>query len=1037
MARYSAVLLVLLLTPVFAQQDKPQHIDNFAAIALQTPPPQRPHLQENPPPVLPAIELEASRNNPGLDFPPRHMMRTNQEFQAALEDLKKKYATFLADYTPPAQATRERLGLDTFEFRLEEPQDLQDIGRVQRGEGAWQTVRIPDYRGPVGWWAGYYRKVLQVPASILRKEAVFLRFGAVDYKCQVYLNGRMVGTHEGFFAPFEIDGTPYLRKDAENVLVVRIENESVMLGDDSWKGPDVDGDKIYAAVGPGWDDPELGWHACPPGAGIWQKVYLEGRPKLAITGLFARPDLKQKTIEARIEVDQREKTQREVDLAVSIYPKNFHGPAIENIPVKAAPAGPGSSEYRVQIRLGDFRKWELESPYLYTLRATIRPKGGGPADIQDAQFGMREFRMDDTSAIKGTLYLNGEPVILRGANTMGNFEVPVMKGDSEQLIEDVLIGKLAHMNFFRLTQSPVQPEVYDVCDRLGMLVQTDLPLFGYLRRPQLEEAIREAGEMEKLVRNHPSNIMISYINEPSSADRAGKVHRDLSRAELELFFEAASSVVHVYNPDRVIKPVDGDYDPPEPGLPDNHIYSAWYGSHAVPIGKFIRGYWVASKAGWKLGSGEYGIEGLEDAETMFKHYPKEWLPASPDDKWNPDKIPFAQAWTMHDGWYDTPDTLREWIAASQSHQAWGVRTMTRAFRRQSDRIVSTAVHLLIDAWPSGWMKALVDVDRHPKPAYFEFRDALTPLMVDIRTDRTRYYTGEKLALEFWVCNDRRAEFRKGELLWEVRQGDKRIFAQSAAAEIPSFGTAFQGYFHFQVPAVSQREKLSIRLGLKDPAGQLIHDTATEVGIFPALDKAKNRGAIAGIVGRAGGRAWKLAATLGLEPRVFTGEDRVPIVFVDSVDAYEVARTALLRFARQGGTAVFLEQQPGAVWHFENGDVVVKKMLGREFVSRKSGNPLVASFRPFDFSYWYDRDQDYIEYVATSYLEGPNLAPILLTAEAARPGDPDPKRNTMLVAGEMHLGKGSLIVTQLKATDRVEYEPIAAAYYQAMVDRAVR
>ena len=55
----------------------------------------------------------------------------------------------------------------------------------------------------------------------------------------------------------------------------------------------------------------------------------------------------------------------------------------------------------------------------------------------------------------------------------------------------------------------MQPEVYDMFDRLGMMVQTDLPLFGHLRRPQLEEAIRQAGEMEKLVRNHPSNIMIT------------------------------------------------------------------------------------------------------------------------------------------------------------------------------------------------------------------------------------------------------------------------------------------------------------------------------------------------------------------------------------------------------------------------------------------------------------------------------------------------------------------------------------------------
>jgi hypothetical protein len=1011
-----------------------EQIDRFAAIALQPEMPRRSFLRENPPPALPAIELECESSNPLVNFPQQYRMQNRDQFNLALAELRKQYEPFLADYTPAAPITRARIELDTFQFRMEQPEDLQDISRAWRGEGSWESVRLPDYRGPVGWWAGYYRKVLDVPPSVWKQEAIVLRFGAVDYKCQVYLNGRMVATHEGFFAPFEVDITPYLRPGSENVLVVRIENESIMLGDDSWKGTKVDGDKIYAAVGPGWDDPLLGWHACPPGAGIWQKVWLEGRPKLAVTGLFVRPNLAAKSIEVRVEVTHGDTTNRSVELTVGVYPKCFHGPALENVPVNAAPAGPGSSEYRATVYLGEFRAWEPEHPYLYTLRATVRPKDGGPVDVAQDYFGMREFRMDDTSAVKGTLYLNGEPIILRGADTMGNFEVPVMKGDEKQLIDDILIAKLAHMNFFRLTQSPVQPEVYDMFDRLGMMAQTDLPLFGRLRRPQLEEAIRQAGEMEKLTRNHPCNIMISYINEPTSADKDGMAHRDLTRPELELFFQATSSVVHVHNPDRVIKPVDGDYDPPEPGLPDNHIYCLWYGSHAVPIGKFIRGYWVDSKQGWKHGSGEYGVEGLEDAETMFKHYPKEWLPASVKDRWNPDQIPYAQTWTMHGSWFDPQDTMAQWIATSQAHQAWGIRTMTRAFRRQTDRIVSTAVHLLIDAWPDGWQKALVDVDRHPKPAFFEFRDALTPLMVDIRTDRLHYYAGEKLALEFWVCNDRRADFATGALVWEVLQGGRRIFAQSGDASIPSLGAAFQGYLHYKAPEVTRREKLTIRLGLKR-SGHLIHASEMEVDVFPAFDKARNAGVEVAIVGLPNGRAWKLAQSLGLQPHVFSPtREHARLALVDDVDAFEMVRGSVLSFAGDGGRVILLEQATNTVWRLGDVDIAIKNMKGREFVSRKTSHPLVASFQPFDFSYWYDAGKDYIEYVATSYLDGPGLVPILQTAEAPRPGDPDPHRKVMPVSAELRVGKGSLIISQLKATERFALEPVAAEYFQALIGR---
>jgi hypothetical protein len=1023
--------------PQTATAKAQEQIDRFAAIALQPAPEMRGRLVENPPPALPKIELESAHSNAAVDFPKRHSLRTREEFRFALAALRKQYEPFLADYTPPARVTRARLELDTWQFRMEEPQDLQDISRVWRGEGSWQDVRLPDYRGPVGWWAGYYRKVLDIPAAVLGHEAIILCFGAVDYKCQVYFNGRMVTTHEGFFAPFEVDITPYVRRDGEHVLVVRVENESIMLAVESWGGTNVDGDKIYAAVGPGWDDPVLGWHECPPGAGIWQKAHLEGRPKLALAGFFVRPDMARKSVELRIEVDYRENANRDLDLSVSILPKNFQGQALEDVEIKTAPAGPGLTEYRATIYLGDFRAWEPEQPYLYTVRATLRPKDGGPVDVAEDHFGMREFRMDDTSIVKGTLYLNGKPIILRGADTMGNFEVPVMKGDQQQLIEDILIAKLAHMNFFRLTQTPVQPEVYDMFDRLGMMAQTDLPLFGQLRRPQLVEAIRQASEMERLVRNHPSNIMISYINEPSSAEKEKLAHRDLRRDELELFFEAASSVVHVHNPDRVIKTVDGDYDPPEPGLPDNHIYCAWYGSHALALGKFIRGYWVDSKEGWKHGSGEYGVEGLEDAETMFKHYPKDWLPATVNERWNPDKIPYAQTWSLHGSWYDTQETMAEWIAASQAHQAWGIGTMTRAFRRQTDRIVSTAAHLLIDAWPDGWQKALVDVDRHPKPAYFEFREALTPLMVDIRTDRLHYFAGEKVAVEFWVCNDRRAEFPSGELVWEVLRGGRRVFAQTARASIPSFGADFQGYFRYQVPQVAQREKLTLRLGLKDFLGQLIHDSNMEIEVFPAFNKAKNAGVRVAIVGPPKGRAWKLALALGLEPHLFTSVCKhARLAFVDDVDAYEMVGESARAFAEQGGTVVFLEQPAGTVWRLGDTDVAIKEMTGREFVSRKTGHPLVAGFQPFDFSYWYHAQKDYIEYVATSYLDGRGLIPILLTSENVSPSDAKSQRSVRPVSAELRVGKGSWIVSQLNATERVLYEPVAAAYYQALIDQAL-
>ena len=79
---------------------------------------------------------------------------------------------------------------------------------------------------------------------------------------------------------------------------------------------------------------------------------------------------------------------------------------------------------------------------------------------------------------------------------MGAFQRCVMRKDWNQLIDDILLAKITNMNYIRLTQTPVQSEIYDYCDRLGLMLQTDLPLFGNVKRNQFCEVVREAEEMD-------------------------------------------------------------------------------------------------------------------------------------------------------------------------------------------------------------------------------------------------------------------------------------------------------------------------------------------------------------------------------------------------------------------------------------------------------------------------------------------------------------------------------------------------------------
>jgi beta-galactosidase/beta-glucuronidase len=119
--------------------------------------------------------------------------------------------------------------------------------------------------------------------------------------------------------------------------------------------------------------------------------------------------------------------------------------------------------------------WSSETPYLYEVQVGFIDDDDTILDANTRTFGMRKFHMDEASQPKGKLYLNNQEIHLRGANTMGFEQHDVMRGELDQLVDDILLAKIAHMNFWRITQRPVQETVYDYCDHLGLMTQTDLP----------------------------------------------------------------------------------------------------------------------------------------------------------------------------------------------------------------------------------------------------------------------------------------------------------------------------------------------------------------------------------------------------------------------------------------------------------------------------------------------------------------------------------------------------------------------------------
>ena len=932
----------------------------------------------------------------GEKIPAKEKMNTAAELSAALCDARKRYAPYLRDLAPRMPLYQRDEPLTSFCYRLEEKGRTSDFLSLLTGEGEWESITLPHYGAPVGDHTAYYRTVFA--ADPKEDERVILSFGGVDYLCAVFVNGHLVATHEGFFSPFEVDATPYI-KEGENILLIRVQNDFIYMGNKDESGESYEGDKLYAATGLGYDDPAFGWHHCPPGMGIYAPVTLSVRKSLFLSDVFVRPMPKENRAEIHIEVDSSSYVPQSVSFTVDVYGKNCSDTPrhFSFAPSTGRTVGLGDSLTEANVRKrGELGReiplfckkgknvfsfvfpmenafpWDLDAPNLYEAQVTLLSKGEVQSTMAQT-FGMRSFTQDTVSEKKGMFYLNGRPVRLRGANTMGFEQQDVIRGDFDQLIDDILLATICHMNFWRLTQRPVQKEVYDYCDRLGLMTQTDLPLFGCMRRGKAAEGVRQAGEMERIVRSHPANVVISYINEPFP-NANNEPHRHLTRTELLAFFEECDKAVLLENPDRVIKPVDGDYDPPSNGMPDNHCYPLWYNGHGIDVGKLHKGYWLKVAPGWYYGCGEFGIEGLDPVNVMEEDYPKEWMCREKDGAWSPARIVNAQTGAFHYMFYDTKRKPKDWVEESQTHQAEGLRLMTEAFRRNPD-MVSFAVHLFIDAWPAGWMKAIMDHRRQPKCAYFAYRDALRPVLLSLRADRSTYFGGERLRVESFLCNDT-SEKVSGEIDYELLLGETVLASGHSLGECPENTPRMQETVEFPLPAVTERTDLILRAHFMGEVTDL------SLTVFP-YEEVKRGSA------------------------VFAGSD------LDQA----------LKKAAEGHTVLLEKLAPGK-YNIGESVICVKEagMLPMHFVSRDTGHPLAEGFLPKDFSYWYDQEKDMITPILDATFTGTGeITPILLSGNVGDNGE----WQSAMAAAEIPVGKGKIILCEVDL--RLE-NPVARIFY---------
>ena len=384
--------------------------------------------------------------------------------------------------------------------------DPKNVGREQGWFNAPQPdakkTKVPwiiqdvfsNYHGVAWYWRDFV-----APSNPHAQGRYILRFVAVDYLAEVWVNGVRVGQHEGAEAPFEFDVTDSVKPGESNRLAVRVLN------------PTKEGNDGIAL--------EATPHVCKtypvtPGqiynvGGIVDSVELLATPVLRVENIYAKPNWKTGGID--LEVNVRNASSKPVKSFVrfSVAPAQ-NGETLDTI-ILNPELSPGDSVVRAQLQVNQHRLWQLEDPFLYRVTATVAVEGSPSFDEKSTRCGFRDFRYENDA-----FRLNGKRIYIQGALILPHYPVGFrLPPDEGYLRRDLVAAKAMGLNTIRIIWGGLRARDLDLFDEMGILVQQEH--YGATRMTPTPELGRRFDDSISGVirrdRNHPSIVMWCLMNE--------------------------------------------------------------------------------------------------------------------------------------------------------------------------------------------------------------------------------------------------------------------------------------------------------------------------------------------------------------------------------------------------------------------------------------------------------------------------------------------------------------------------------------------
>ena len=290
----------------------------------------------------------------------------------------------------------------------------------------------------------WYSREFSVPKQ-WKGQRILLNFGAVDWKTEVYVDGKLAGEHVGGYDPFSFDITDLLSKGKKHNLTVKVLDQT-----DAWYQPH--GKQIM--------NPHGIWYT--PVSGIWQTVWMEPVPETYIKSFSAVPDVPG----AKLAMDVKVENMQPGDICrVQMYDGEFL-------------AGEGNG-YKDAVWVTNPKLWTPENPFLYDLKIMIIRKGQIIDEIK-GYAAMREISVARDADGHKRMLLNGEPVFQYGPLDQGWWPDGLYTAPTDEALAfDIIKTKEFGYNMIRKHVKVEPARWYYHCDRLGMLVWQDMPSTTY------------------------------------------------------------------------------------------------------------------------------------------------------------------------------------------------------------------------------------------------------------------------------------------------------------------------------------------------------------------------------------------------------------------------------------------------------------------------------------------------------------------------------------------------------------------------------